>query len=223
MENGLQIASKEFDGKEKIEKIHLLEFIDSDEKLLIIGEDQEGLKFIVWDLYDAGKCESTKLNDFPITIVENLDARLARTSGNILQINDDGKVSSVLKRVENDLKKTKKEKNKKLHHKASIKSKKDKSKKQNGKLDESHTIHYDENKNEDFKPIVNDKELWVLGDYERNSIKTKKDRRQKHYNLLLAGLQFKFGIKSRMITKIKMNFLTKESHFLSIYGLIVFQ
>ena len=30
-------------------------------------------------------------------------------------------------------------------------------------------ISYNENKNKNFKPIVNDKEPWVLGDYERNS------------------------------------------------------
>ncbi|RGB41646.1 hypothetical protein C1646_751942 [Rhizophagus diaphanus] len=164
MENGLQIISKEFD---EIEKIHLLEFIDSDEKILIIGEREKEFKFIVWDLYSTGKVE--KLPNFvdnSIITIENLSTCLARTSGNILQINDDGKVSSVLKRVENELKKTKKEKNK---NKESIKLKKDISKKQNGKLDKNHIIYYDENKNRDFKPIVDDKELWVLGDYERNS------------------------------------------------------
>ncbi|CAB4493390.1 unnamed protein product [Rhizophagus irregularis] len=47
MENGLQVASKKFN---EIERIHLLEFIDSDETLLVIGEspkedkDPEGRK-----------------------------------------------------------------------------------------------------------------------------------------------------------------------------------
>ncbi|PKY38934.1 hypothetical protein RhiirA4_439703 [Rhizophagus irregularis] len=153
MENGLQIISKKFD---EIEKIHLLEFIDSDEKILIIGEEKKELKFIVWDLYSTGKVE--KLDNFSTTI-KNLSTCLARTSGNILQINNDGKVSSVLKKVENELKKTKKDK--KLYHKEGIISKKHKK--------QSHIIHYDKNKNEDFEPIVDDKELWVLGDYERNS------------------------------------------------------
>ncbi|CAB5360282.1 unnamed protein product [Rhizophagus irregularis] len=159
MENGLQIISKEFD---EIEKIHLLEFIDSDEKILIIGEREKELKFIVWDLYSTGKAE--KLPNFvdnSTITMKNLSTCLARTSGNILQIDDDGKVSSVLKKVENELKKTKKEKNKKLYHKEGIISKKHKK--------QSHYIYYDKNKNEDFKPIVSDKELWVLGDYERNS------------------------------------------------------
>ena len=35
MENGLEIVSKKFD---QLEKIYSLEFIDSDEKLLIIGD-----------------------------------------------------------------------------------------------------------------------------------------------------------------------------------------
>uniref|UniRef100_U9T4F2 Uncharacterized protein n=1 Tax=Rhizophagus irregularis (strain DAOM 181602 / DAOM 197198 / MUCL 43194) TaxID=747089 RepID=U9T4F2_RHIID len=81
--NGLQIVSKKF---KEIKKIHLLEFIESDEKLLIIGslkkgedlesdKDQESdknqekgdnkvlLKFIIWDLYDTGKYELMKKQD----------------------------------------------------------------------------------------------------------------------------------------------------------------
>ncbi|PKY31410.1 hypothetical protein RhiirB3_475192 [Rhizophagus irregularis] len=135
IENGLQIASKKF---KEIEKIHLLEFIESDEKLLIIvslkkGEDLESdndqesdknqekgdnkvlLKFIIWDLYDTGKYELMKLDDFSFTKTnrEDIYPRLARASGNILYINDHGNVSSVLanakklkpKDVENEEKK----------------------------------------------------------------------------------------------------------------------
>ncbi|CAB5389616.1 unnamed protein product [Rhizophagus irregularis] len=135
IENGLQIASKKF---KEIEKIHLLEFIESDEKLLIIGSlkkgedlesdnDQESdknqekgdnkvlLKFIIWDLYDTGKYELMKLDDFSFTKTnrEDIYPRLARASGNILYINDHGNVSSVLanakklkpKDVENEEKK----------------------------------------------------------------------------------------------------------------------
>ncbi|PKY48681.1 hypothetical protein RhiirA4_445477 [Rhizophagus irregularis] len=107
IENGLQIASKKF---EKIEKIHLLEFIGSDEKLLIIGSPKEGdnkvLQFIIWDLYGTGKHELMKLDDFSINI-EDIHTRLARTSGNILYINDHGNVKSVLvnKDVKNEKKK----------------------------------------------------------------------------------------------------------------------
>ncbi|GES94214.1 hypothetical protein GLOIN_2v1475229 [Rhizophagus clarus] len=99
MENGLEVASKKFD---EIEKIILLEFIYSDEKLLIIGEcPKEGILLIIWDLYDTGKYfVLNNLKDFPITIKENIGTRLARTSGNILRIGDDGSVSSIFKIIE---------------------------------------------------------------------------------------------------------------------------
>ncbi|PKY55879.1 hypothetical protein RhiirA4_448539 [Rhizophagus irregularis] len=166
MENGLQVASKKFD---EIEKIHLLEFIDGDEKLLIIGEDfkedkdskkdKKKLKFIVWDLYDTGKHELTEL---PMTNIENIDTRLAKISGNVLQIDDKGKVSSVLKKIEED-------KKKKLDKVVGpkIKLKEDIGKTLNGSPDENHIIHYNEKIK--LEPIVNDKEPWVSGDYERNS------------------------------------------------------
>src|SRR6266498_2881074 len=139
MENGLQIASKKFD---EIRKIYLLEFIDSDEKLIIIGKDhKEEIVYIIWDLYNTGQYELGKLDNFSITLEEDIGARLARTSGNILQINDDGTVSSVLKKVENESKrkkeKAKMEKMEKLD-KANIKLKNDVGKKPNGKPDEDH-------------------------------------------------------------------------------------
>ncbi|PKY16216.1 hypothetical protein RhiirB3_428551 [Rhizophagus irregularis] len=141
MENGLQIASKKFN---EIERIYLLEFIDGDDGLLIIGEGlKEGndlekeLKFIVWDLYDTGKYELTELDDFLITNVENIHTRLARTSGNIIQIDNYGNVSSILKEVKKGL------------------EKKDKKKKAE--------------KEELNKAAFNDREPWVLGNCERNS------------------------------------------------------
>ncbi|CAB4389940.1 unnamed protein product [Rhizophagus irregularis] len=176
MENGLQIASKKFN---EIERIYLLEFIDGDDRLLIIGEGlKEGndlekeLKFIVWDFYDTGKYELTELDDFLITNVENIHTRLARTSGNIIQIDNYGNVSSILKEVKKGLeKKDKKKKAEKEElNKAACPNmnlKKDIGKKPNGKPDENHTIYYDKNIN--FKPIVNDREPWVLGNCERNS------------------------------------------------------
>jgi len=114
LENGLQVASKKFDD---IEKIYLVEFFDNDEKLLIIGkgpeEGDEGLRFIIWDLYNTSELKSMKVDNFPMAIIKNLGTRLARTSGNILQIDDDGTVSSVLKKVEKELKKSKREKKRK--------------------------------------------------------------------------------------------------------------
>src|SRR6266536_1601737 len=80
MENGLKIATKTFS---EIEKIYLLEFINSDEKLLIVGRDkkEEKLIIIIWDLYHTGKVVPMKLDDFPST--KNIGTRFARTSGNI--------------------------------------------------------------------------------------------------------------------------------------------
>uniref|UniRef100_U9SHP0 Uncharacterized protein n=1 Tax=Rhizophagus irregularis (strain DAOM 181602 / DAOM 197198 / MUCL 43194) TaxID=747089 RepID=U9SHP0_RHIID len=78
IENGLQVASKKFN---ELERIHLLEFIDSDETLLVIGESPKEDK------------DSEELDNFPMDIIKNIDTSLASTSGNILQIDNDGKVS----------------------------------------------------------------------------------------------------------------------------------
>ncbi|PKC57500.1 hypothetical protein RhiirA1_541575 [Rhizophagus irregularis] len=175
IENGLQVAKK----KLEVDRIHLLEFIENDEKLLVIGEgpkegkDPEGkkeLKTMVWDLYDTGKVESIKL-DIPMDIIKNLGTRLARTSGNILQIGDDGKVSSVLKKIEKELKKKKKNEkrvDKEKTDKITDSIKKLIVEKPDGEPDESHNIYYDQ-KYIKFKPIVDEKEPWVLGDYDRHS------------------------------------------------------
>ncbi|CAI2180204.1 9220_t:CDS:10 [Funneliformis geosporum] len=61
-EHGSKIASKTF---EKI-NIHLIEFINSDEKLLLIGSDSENdddIKIIIWDMYDTDKVEVMPLEE----------------------------------------------------------------------------------------------------------------------------------------------------------------
>jgi hypothetical protein len=99
MENGLEAISKKF---KNIEKIYLLEFIENDMKLLIIGggdSKEEKLKLIIWNMYNVEESEISielELEDF--INEDNLATRLARTSGNILQIDDDGNVSSVLEK-----------------------------------------------------------------------------------------------------------------------------
>ncbi|PKY60223.1 hypothetical protein RhiirA4_483690, partial [Rhizophagus irregularis] len=180
IENGLEIASKKF---KELEKIYLLEFIDNDKKLFIIGkgqkdeglkvedleeskdqeinidkEDKKVLKFIIWDLYNTDEHELVELYDFPITKtnIDDIYTRLAMTSGNILQIDDYGKVSSVLKKVENEI-------NKKKLDKAAGPNivLKNIFGKLNGKDDENHTLYYDKNIN--FKQICNDREPWLPG------------------------------------------------------------
>ncbi|GBC18582.2 hypothetical protein GLOIN_2v1769896 [Rhizophagus irregularis DAOM 181602=DAOM 197198] len=130
---------------------------------------KEGIMLIIWDLYNTGKYHIlTKLGDFPITIKENIGTHLARTSGNILQVNDNGNIKSIVKFIENlkqkkieeNLKQKKSEEN--LRQNLKIEDKKP-----DGKPDRKHNIYCDVNIN--FKPIVSDKEPWVLGDYERTS------------------------------------------------------
>src|SRR5689334_10725145 len=94
MENGLEVVSKKFD---EFEKIYSLEFIDSDEKLLIIGEKKKQVKLVIWDIYNTVKAETITLENFSIVELSN---RLARTSGNILQVDEEGRVTSVLKKID---------------------------------------------------------------------------------------------------------------------------
>ena len=68
------------------------------------------MKFIIWDLYYTGKVDCVKLvelDGISETIIENLSTCLTRTLGNILYIDNNGKVSSVLKKVERRLKQEK--------------------------------------------------------------------------------------------------------------------
>ncbi|CAB4389950.1 unnamed protein product [Rhizophagus irregularis] len=146
MENGLEVVSKKFD---EFEKIYSLEFIDSDEKLLIIGGKKSQVKLVIWDIYNTVKAETITLENFSIVELSN---RLARTSGNILQVDEEGRVTSVLKKIDKLKQNTSEEE-------------KENFKKYTNKKDGNHTIHYDK----EFDPIVIDKEPWVIDEYERNS------------------------------------------------------
>ncbi|RIA86147.1 hypothetical protein C1645_807927 [Glomus cerebriforme] len=156
MENGLEVVSKKFD---EIDKIYSLEFIDSDEKLFIIGEKKEQVKLMIWDIYTTAKPEPVILDNF--SIVEFND-RLARTSGNILQVDDVGRVTSVLKKIENKLKQNQPEE---TYENFKIYTDKTLADKPDGKKDGNHTLHSEKI----FKPIVVDKEPWVIGEYKRDS------------------------------------------------------
>ncbi|POG75664.1 hypothetical protein GLOIN_2v1769895 [Rhizophagus irregularis DAOM 181602=DAOM 197198] len=160
-ENGLQIASKEFD---ELEKIVLLEFFNSDEKIFIIGKCPKGdVKIIIWDLYNTSNYEIVELDDSLISIKKDIKTRLARTLGNILQIDDNGTVSSLIKKVEEKLKRQK-EKEEKEKNAVLIKL----DEKPDGKSDESHKIYYNK-KYKNFEPIVDDTEPWVLDEYKKSS------------------------------------------------------
>ena len=104
MENGLKIASKTF---HQLKNIYLLEFIDNDEKLLIIGKGkilENKVKFIIWDIYNTGEVHEQVMLEENFTISDNLGTRFARTSGNLLQVDNNGNVISVLRKVEFELK-----------------------------------------------------------------------------------------------------------------------
>ncbi|GES84536.1 hypothetical protein GLOIN_2v1769895 [Rhizophagus clarus] len=146
-ENGLQIASKEF---YEIEKILTLEFFDNDDKLLIIGErttkGEKEFMCIIWDIYNTNKHESMEL-DFSATDPDDcIRIRITRTSGYVLQINHDGTVSSVIKKIEKKIKQKKKE----------IKEKKE----ENFKVHDEHDTE---------RKIDVDTEPWVLDKYDSTS------------------------------------------------------
>ncbi|GBB84949.1 hypothetical protein RclHR1_11530001 [Rhizophagus clarus] len=156
MENGLEVVSKKFD---EVEKIYSLEFIDSDEKLLIIGEKENKVKLVIWDMYNTVKAETIILENFSVVDLSN---RLARTSGNILQVDEIGRVTSVLKKIENKLKQNAP---KKIDNNFKKYTNRKFGEKVDGKFDANHTIHSDK----EFEPIVIDKEPWVIDEYKRNS------------------------------------------------------
>jgi hypothetical protein len=162
MENGLGAISKKFD---KIEKIYLLEFIEEDNKLLVIGtssdSEEEKLKLIIWNMYNVGEIETTMELDNFLT-VNNLATRLARTSGNLLQVDNEGNVTSILKRADNKLLEQEVKVNTEL---SDSDIKRLKVVEPNG----GHILHYNEYMHPNFKPIAVVREPWVLDDYERNS------------------------------------------------------
>jgi hypothetical protein len=162
MENGLEAISKKFD---KIEKIHLLEFIEEDNKLLVIGTssdpEEKKLKLITWNMYNVGEIETIMELDNFLT-VNNLTTRLARTSGNLLQVDNEGNVTSILKRADNKLLEQEVKVNTEL---SDSDIKRLKVVEPNG----GHILHYNEYMHPNFKPIAVVREPWVLDDYERNS------------------------------------------------------
>ncbi|PKY16218.1 hypothetical protein RhiirB3_480607 [Rhizophagus irregularis] len=163
MENGLEVTSKKFN---KLEKIHSLEFIENDRKILVIGEAQnKKLKYIIWDIYNNEETKPTSLDKF--LTINNFGKRLAGSPGNLLQVNDEGNVISILKWIEKSLKLNQEKNVEKKFPPQDLKHFKDK--KPDGSLDKRHIIYYNKNINPDFKSIVSEKEPWVLGDYDRHS------------------------------------------------------
>ncbi len=175
MENGLEISSRKF---EEIEKIHLTEFIDNDEKLLLIcsdEEDDEKLRIIIWDLFDTDKViEIQSVKNLTLT---NLSTHLAGTSGNLFQVDDKGKVTSIIKMVEIELKNELNKINLENANLEKYKPRRELEPSSKIKSDKkNHTIYfynkYDKNK---FKPIFKETEPWVMDNYEKVSFYLRDD------------------------------------------------
>ena len=170
MENGLEISSRKF---EEIDKICLLEFIDDDEKLLLIGNDNKDdktkLKIIIWDLYNTDEVKIIELNNKNLTM-QNLGTRLARTSGNLLQVDDTGKVTSILKTIEIELKNKNNGNNLKNINLEIYNPEIEREPSDEKKIvKENHSIYFYKKYDKYFKPVIERTEPWVIDDYEEFS------------------------------------------------------
>src|SRR5581483_9107325 len=107
------------------------------------------LKFLTWDLYNTG--EVTHVTSDFLTI-GNLGAHLARTSGNLLQVDDEGKVTSVLKWIKSKQNKSQETNNDLIKFSDSDKKE---------EIDKGYIMYIDINKDKNFEPITVGREPWV--------------------------------------------------------------
>ena len=177
MENGLEISSRSF---KEFGNIHLMEFIDSDEKLILIGSDPNKTtqRVVIWDLYNTHEVKpiSVKFN----FATQDISTRLASTSGNLLQVDDKGKVQSILKMIDNNRTlqddgegkdasgrielEEEVEENK---NDSNLTSKESSVKKIKG-YESGHTI-YSYKDTVTFRQIIKEAEPWIKEDYQRTS------------------------------------------------------
>ncbi|PKB92526.1 hypothetical protein RhiirA5_508248, partial [Rhizophagus irregularis] len=106
MENGLEVTTKKFN--ETNIQILFFDFVKNDEKLLIVIEKEsyneetselvKTLNIVVWDLFSSSDNCIRRINDtfslFPKKCEHH--QRLANSSGNLITINDDGNITSLL-------------------------------------------------------------------------------------------------------------------------------
>lgn len=161
----MEFSAKNFHGE--LDKIHSLEFIENDEKLLIVGEKfgEEKMKVLIWDIYNTCKI-TTILLDKSRTI-EDFNLHWTRTSGNILQINDKGEVTSFLKIIDTEIR-NQQNSHVKINVTTTLNKNNMKDYSYKKKSSANHTFYFDES-TKDFNPIVESKEPWITGSYERNS------------------------------------------------------
>ncbi|CAG8540480.1 7195_t:CDS:10, partial [Diversispora eburnea] len=96
MENGLEIATKRLEGQGGIYKIIAINFIDDDNKLLIVLEkkDRQGKNskrqiIVVWDLFTTFE-NSIRQIDYPDPLKMHLKHRLMNSHGNMFAVRDSG-------------------------------------------------------------------------------------------------------------------------------------
>ncbi|CAG8575470.1 696_t:CDS:10 [Funneliformis caledonium] len=206
LEHGSEIAIRKF---EEINNIQLIEFINSDEKLLLIGSDSENddLNIIIWDIYDTDKVDEVEKISLEHLTAQHLSICLASTSGNLLQVNDEGKVTSILKMIEEV--KANNENNESKSENPDLKIYDPKSKELPPyKNFENHTIYFYEKIDGNFdniKPAIEDPEPWVSNKYKKISFCLYYDgleslqlivdnqKNEHHHRLHIANVRF--GLK----------------------------
>ncbi|RHZ80155.1 hypothetical protein Glove_139g119 [Diversispora epigaea] len=104
MENGLEITTKQFEGKRGIYKIVAINFIDDDSKLLIVLEEYQQVEilkhqiFVVWDLFTTYE-NSIRQIDYSETLNPlkmDVTHRLMNSHGKMFAQRDNGDIFSVL-------------------------------------------------------------------------------------------------------------------------------
>ncbi|RHZ80018.1 hypothetical protein Glove_139g242 [Diversispora epigaea] len=103
MENGLEITTKQLEGKRGIYKIIAMNFIDDDSKLFIVLEEKEDRQrenskyqiFVVWDLFTTFE-NSIRQIDYSEPLKPLKMHRLMNSHGNMFAVRDGGETFSVL-------------------------------------------------------------------------------------------------------------------------------
>ncbi|CAG8644699.1 3160_t:CDS:2, partial [Funneliformis mosseae] len=162
IENGLEIARKSF-GKGT--KIMFGEFINGDEGLLLIIKEKRKFSIKIWDLFDASENQIRTYDSD-----EYLDVKMksynARCPGNLLTIDADGTVSSIIDKWIS--KEIVREISKKDHYDCKLIPPGENI--MSLHEDQGHCIYHRNPDNTSLKPLVSDKEPWVYEiDYERTS------------------------------------------------------
>ncbi|CAG8588048.1 8862_t:CDS:2 [Diversispora eburnea] len=106
MDNGLEIATKQLEGQRGIYKITAINFIDDDNKLLIVLDEKEYLRveilkrqiFVVWDLFTTFENSIRQIDYSETTKPLKMDVthRLMNSHGKMFAFRDSGDIISVL-------------------------------------------------------------------------------------------------------------------------------